>query len=62
MTMEIVLAWMDSGDDPGVKKVKIITQESNFIKNMKTVYRESEDRISCDQCCRENIDVARLIN
>ena len=44
MTMEIVLAWMDSGDDPGVKKVKIITQESNFIKNMKTVYRESEDR------------------
>ena len=44
MTMEIVLAWMDSGADPGVEKVKIITQESNFVNNMKTVYRESEDR------------------
>ena len=30
--------------DAHVKKVKIITQESNFINNMKTVYRESEDR------------------
>ena len=44
MTMEIVLAWMDSGADPGVEKVKIITQETNFVNNMKTVYRESEDR------------------
>ena len=30
--------------DPGVEKVKIITQETNFVNNMKTVYRESEDR------------------
>ena len=42
MTMEIVLAWMDEGEDPGVDMVLIITNEASFLKNMKTVYRESE--------------------
>ncbi|MBM48081.1 MAG: hypothetical protein CMB35_05670 [Euryarchaeota archaeon] len=44
MTMEIILAWMDSEDDPGVKMVLIVTHEDNFLNNMKTVYRESEDQ------------------
>ncbi|MEC9351373.1 MAG: macro domain-containing protein, partial [Candidatus Thermoplasmatota archaeon] len=41
MTMEIVLAWMDDGEDPGVDQVLIVTDENNFLNNMKTVYRES---------------------
>ena len=44
MTMEIVLAWMDGGEDPGVDMVLIVTHEDNFLNNMKTVYRESEDQ------------------
>ena len=44
MTMEIVLEWMDGEDDPGVDMVLIVTDENNFLTNMKTVYRESEDR------------------
>ena len=44
MTMEIVLQWMDGEDDPGVDMVLIVTNENNFLTNMKTVYRESEDR------------------
>tara|TARA_B100000929_G_C15336643_1_gene362656 strand:+ start:47 stop:688 length:642 start_codon:yes stop_codon:yes gene_type:complete len=44
MTMEIILNWMDSEDDPGVRMVLIVTHEDNFLNNMKTVYRESEDQ------------------
>ena len=44
MTMEIVLEWMDAEDDPGVDMVLIVSNENNFLTNMKTVYRESEDR------------------
>ncbi|MDP6563096.1 MAG: macro domain-containing protein [Candidatus Thalassarchaeum sp.] len=44
MTMEIVLEWMDGDDDPGVDMVLIVTDENNFLTNMKTIYRESEDR------------------
>ena len=44
MTMEIVLEWMDGEEDPGVDMVLIVTNENNFLTNMKTVYRESEDR------------------
>jgi O-acetyl-ADP-ribose deacetylase (regulator of RNase III) len=44
MTMEIILAWMDEGEDPGVDMVLIVTNEASFLKNMKTVYRESEDQ------------------
>lgn len=44
MTMEIVLAWMDGENDPGVDMVLIVTHEDNFLNNMKTVYRESEDQ------------------
>ena len=44
MTMEIILAWMDAKEDPGVRMVLIVTHEDNFLNNMKTVYRESEDQ------------------
>jgi O-acetyl-ADP-ribose deacetylase (regulator of RNase III) len=44
LTMEIILEWMDAEDDPGVDMVLIVTDENNFLTNMKTVYRESEDR------------------
>ncbi len=43
-TMEIVLAWMDEGEDPGTNMVLIVTDDNQFLNNMKTVYRESEDR------------------
>ena len=44
MTMEIILDWMDREEDPGVRMVLIVTDEVNFLNNMKTVYRESEDQ------------------
>ena len=44
MTMEIILPWMDREEDPGVDMVLIVTHEENFLNNMKTIYRESEDR------------------
>ena len=44
MTMEIILEWMAGEDAPGVDMVLIVTDENNFLTNMKTVYRESEDR------------------
>ena len=44
LTMEIILAWMDAEEDPGVGMVLIATDEVNFLNNMKTVYRESEDQ------------------
>jgi hypothetical protein len=42
--MEIVLAWMDEGEDPGVDMVLIVTDDNTYLNNMKTVYRESEDQ------------------
>ena len=44
LTMEILLAWMDAEEDPGVRMVLIVTDEVGFLNNMKTVYRESEDQ------------------
>ena len=43
-TMEIILAWMDEGEDPGVDMVLIVTDDNTYLNNMKTVYRESEDQ------------------
>ena len=45
MTMELVLSWMDGGEDPGVRMVHIVTHEDNFLNNMKTIYREGEDQM-----------------
>jgi hypothetical protein len=35
---------MDGEEDPGVDMVLIVTNEDNFLNNMKTIYRESEDQ------------------
>lgn len=45
MTMELVLSWMDGEEDPGVRMVRIVTHEDNFLNNMKTIYREGEDQM-----------------
>ena len=42
--MEISSPWMDGEEDPGVDMVLIVTNEDNFLNNMKTIYRESEDQ------------------
>ena len=44
MTREIILPWMDGEDAPGVARVRIVANEDNFLNNMKTIYRESEDQ------------------
>ncbi|MBT4060248.1 MAG: hypothetical protein HOE69_08120 [Euryarchaeota archaeon] len=53
MTMEIVLGWMDTADDIGVKEFWIVTQEMNWINNLRTVYRESEDQFAGKDITRE---------
>ena len=53
MTMEIVLGWMDTSDDIGVKEFQIVTQEMNWINNLRTVYRESEDQFAGKDITRE---------
>lgn len=53
MTMEIVLGWMDTSEDIGVKEFQIITQEMNWINNLRTVYRESEDQFAGKDITRE---------
>ncbi len=43
LTLETLLGIMDGDEDPGVKEYNIVVKERNFIKNMRTVYRESND-------------------
>tara|TARA_B100001113_G_scaffold290364_1_gene246431 strand:- start:963 stop:1574 length:612 start_codon:yes stop_codon:yes gene_type:complete len=43
LTLETLLDIMDGDEDPGVKEYNIVVKERNFIKNMRTVYRESND-------------------
>lgn len=43
-TMEILLGILDGEEDPGVERLLLVTDNSNFINNMKTVYRETEDQ------------------
>jgi O-acetyl-ADP-ribose deacetylase (regulator of RNase III) len=44
MTMEIVLGWMDTSEDIGIEEFWIVTQQMNWVNNLRTVYRESEDQ------------------
>lgn len=53
MTMEIVLAWMDESEDIGVKEFLIVTQTMNWINNLRTVYRESEDQFAGKDITRQ---------
>ena len=43
LTLETILGIMDGEEDPGIKQYNIVVKEKNFIKNMRTVYRESND-------------------
>ena len=40
--MEILLGWLDAEEDPGVGDFIMLVNDENFVKNLKTVYRESE--------------------
>ena len=45
LTLECLLGILNGEEDPGIKEYNIIVKERNFIKNMRTVYRESEDQL-----------------
>tara|TARA_A100001037_G_scaffold291131_1_gene304806 strand:+ start:603 stop:1229 length:627 start_codon:yes stop_codon:yes gene_type:complete len=53
MTMEIVLSWMDGPDSEGIDEFLIVTQEMNFINNLRTIYRESEDQFAGSDITRQ---------
>ena len=45
LTLECLLGIMDGEEDPGITQYHIVVKERNFINNMRTVYRESEDQL-----------------
>ena len=53
MTMEILLGWLDAEKDPGVGDFVLLVNDENFVKNLKTVYRESEDQFPGVDCTRK---------
>lgn len=53
MTMEILLGWLDAEEHPGVDDFVLLVNEENFVKNLKTVYRESEDQFPGIDCTRQ---------
>ena len=53
MTMEILLGWLDGEEEPGIKDFILLVNDENFVKNLKTVYRESEDQFPGVDCTRQ---------
>ena len=45
ITLEVLLGHLDGEEDPGFNEFWIVVKERNFISNMRTVYRESEDQL-----------------
>jgi hypothetical protein len=45
LTLELILGKLNGEKDPGFNEYTIIVKERNFINNMRTVYRESEDQL-----------------
>jgi len=45
ITLEVLLGHLDGEEDPGFNEYWIVVKERNFISNMRTVYRESEDQL-----------------
>ena len=45
MTLEILLDWLENDDKAKIDEYTIIVKEKNFINNMRTVYRETEDTL-----------------
>ena len=53
MTMEILLGWLDAEENPGVGDFVLLVNDELFVKNLKTVYRESEDQFPGVDCTRK---------
>jgi O-acetyl-ADP-ribose deacetylase (regulator of RNase III) len=45
LTLEIILNMLDADEDPGISEYTMVVKERNFISNMRTVYRETEDQL-----------------
>ena len=45
LTLDILLNWLDGVEKTGIEEYTMIVKERNFISNMRTVYRESEDQL-----------------
>ena len=45
ITLEVLLNHLDGEEDPGFDEFLLVVKERNFISNMRTVYRESEDQL-----------------
>ena len=45
LSLECILGVLDGEEDPGIKEYNMIVKQRNFINNMRTVYRESEDQL-----------------
>jgi len=45
ITLEVILSHLDGEEDPGFDEFIMVIKERNFISNMRTVYRESEDQL-----------------
>ena len=45
ITLEVLLNHLDGEEDPGFREFVLVIKERNFINNMRTVYRESEDQL-----------------
>ena len=45
LTLEIILGKLNGEEDPGFSEYTIVVKEKNFISNMRTVYRETEDQL-----------------
>ena len=53
MTMEILLGWLDAEEKPGGGDFVLLVNDELFVKNLKTVYRESEDQFPGVDCTRK---------
>ena len=53
MTMESLLGWLDAEEKPGVGDFVLLVNDELFVKNLKTVYRESEDQFPGVDCTRK---------
>ena len=45
ITLEVLLKHLNGEEDPGFNEYIMVIKERNFISNMRTVYRESEDQL-----------------
>ena len=45
ITLEVLLKHLNGEEDPGFNEYILVIKERNFINNMRTVYRESEDQL-----------------